>query len=275
MRGAIRFLAKCLFVALCLAGAVGCVSMPTQKEAKQAQSLWEMAVQQTNRGEFRPAMALLRRAEKLNPQSYWVQEALGVTLLRMRRPDLAQKHFERALEIEPNSPRGWGNLGAVFSALSNWKRAIVAYEKALANVLYQTPCNAEVSLGWAYHMDKQSDKAVTYLVRAISHCPRICQGHRMLGLVYKSQGKLGAAEDAFREVVQRCAKFSPGYFHLAQVLVLQKKYRDALSYLKKCTDLSADNQPAVRRACSTLSEEIQRKHTAAVSPSSVVVKPAP
>ncbi len=283
MRVVMRFLAVCGWFVSWWSGLVGCVPMPTQKEAKQAQSLWEMAVQQNNRGEFRAAMALLHRAEKLNPRSYWVQEALGVTLLRMRRPDLAQKHFERALEIEPNSPRGWGNLGVVFSALRNWKRAIVAYEKALSNVLYQTPCNAEVSLGWAYHMDGQPEKAVSSLIQGISHCPTLCQGHRLLGLVYKAQGKWKEAEESLREVVQRCNKFSPGYYHLARALVPQKKYRDALLYLQKCADLSEGKEPAVRRACAKLTEEIQgkqavefpRKQTAAVPTSSVVVKPVP
>ncbi|MCB9643002.1 MAG: tetratricopeptide repeat protein [Myxococcales bacterium] len=254
---------------------VGCATIPTSKEAKQAQNLWELGVRQANRGEFRQAMVILKRGEKLDPNNYWIQEALGVTLLRMRRPKLARQHFERALEIQNQSPRAWNNLGTAYSALSMWTKAIQAYEKALENVLYQDPCNAEMNLGWAYHMSNNPNKAVEYLIKATSHCPRICQGHRMLGLVYRAQGKLVNAEEALREVVKLCSKFPPGYYRLAQILSEQKKYKEALPILQKCRDISQDKQPAVQRACNKLSEHILRRSTAATNTPSMVIKSSP
>jgi tetratricopeptide (TPR) repeat protein len=253
---------------------LGCRHMPSPKEIKQAETLWTLGVKQSNRGEFRQALAILHRAEELNPQSYWIQEAIGGTLMRMGYPDRALKYYKRALEIEPKSPRGWNNLGSVYSALNKWKEAIASYHKALDNILYQTPCFAEMNLGWAYHMDKQPAPAVRYLNLAISHCPRVCQGYRLLGLVLLAQERYAQAEESFREVVQRCEKFAPGYHSLAQTLLKQQKYRDAEPILEKCQELSKEDQPAVRKACIAMQRSLQQQKGTAL-PSSVSIRRAP
>lgn len=232
-----------------------CVTFPSKKDIRQAENLYQLGVEQTNRGEYRAALAILFRAEKLNPHDYWIQEAIGGTMMHMGRPEMALKHFLRSLELNAASPRGWNNLGTAYSALERWPKAIEAYEKALESILYQTPCFAEMNLGWAYHKVGQAGKARLYLQRATHGCPKICQGHRLAGLIALDHKRFEDAALSFGQLTTLCKDFLPGHLLYARSLLPLKKYTEAVASLQTCSQQAQTSQPELSRTCQKTLEE--------------------
>ena len=242
-----------LFIVMFLG--VGCFG-PTRGQVKKARSLYRLGVNQSNKGMHRQAMVVLKQAEKLNPRSYWIQEALGGTLMRMKMPKLALVHFRKALDINKKSPRGWNNLGTAYMVMKNWKEAIKSFQMALKNILYQTPCFAQMNLGWSYHKAKNNKKALFYLGRSIAVCPRLCQGHRLLGKVFFESKNYSKAVVSFRKLSQYCKKYPEGHYLLAQSLVKEKQYSKAIQSLRLCLKLS-EKYPTIKSACQSLMNKSQ------------------
>jgi tetratricopeptide (TPR) repeat protein len=71
-----------------------------------------------------------RVAIELSPDYAPTHINLGVTYLRAGRADLAQTAFRRALELDPNQPTAWKNLGDLHRSLGEYQSALEAYGEA-------------------------------------------------------------------------------------------------------------------------------------------------
>lgn len=244
-------------LALGFASLQGCSFGSVTKNARRARAFYNIGVKQSNKRMYRQALASLKRAEEYDPNSYWIQEALGGTFLRMSRPQLALKHYKKALALQPKSPRGWNNVGTTYMVMKQWKNAIVAYQSALKNVLYQTPCFARINLAWCYHKVndfKQSDK---YFQLATSKCPRFCQGHRLHGLASYERKLYSRAAGAFDQLTKRCKKFLPGFYHLGRTYFAAKRYQEARKPLLHCVEKS-DKLPSLQASCRQIVTKLPR-----------------
>lgn len=235
-----------------------CATLPTEQSIKRARAFYRIGVRESNKGRFRQALAALTRAKELNPYDYWIREAMGGTLLRMQKPKLALTQYQKAVELQPKSPRGWNNLGSAHMAQGNYRQAIEAFKTSLKNILYQTPCFSQMNLGWAYHKLKQPEQAEQYLATATRTCPRLCQGHRMQGLVLHSNKKYSAAQQSFLELTKRCKKYPVGHYWLAKNHIAQKHFYAAVQSLRTCIKHS-EKYPQVRGTCRQLMSRTQEQ----------------
>ncbi len=229
----------------------GCFPGPSPQDIRRARTFYNIGVNRAQSGKYREALAFLKRAEALNPKDYWIQEAIGGVYLALRQPKLALKHYKKALDIEPKSPRGWNNLGIVYLELKKWNLAIKAFKTALSNLLYQTPCNAQINLAWAYHKAGQENNSKRAFEVAVKSCPKFCQAHRLRGLAAFKWGDYELSEASFLKLTQLCPEFAPGYYWLAKVRIRQKKYRRALPPLYRCLELAKKFEP-VKKPCEKL-----------------------
>ncbi len=224
---------------------------PSPADLKKARTFYSIGVNRAQAGKYREALAFLKRAEELNPRDYWIQEAIGGVYLALRQPKLALKHYRKALDIEPKSPRGWNNIGIVYLELKKWDLAIKAFKTALNNLLYQTPCHAQINLAWAYHKAGKEQKSRKAFQIAVQTCPKYCQAHRLRGLAALSWKDYQLAEQSFFKLTQLCPEFPPGYYLLAKSRFALKKYQKTLPPLYRCLELAKKFQP-VEKPCSEL-----------------------
>ena len=243
-----RILLLALLLSVKLAG---CFAGPSPGDIRRARTFYNIGVNRAQNGKYREALAFLKRAENLNPKDYWIQEAIGGVYLALRQPKLALKHYRKALQIEPKSPRGWNNLGTVFLELKEWEKAISAFKTALNNLLYQTPCNAQINLAWAYHKAGKKNSSKKAFREAVKICPKFCQAHRLHGLAAYKWKEYKLSESSFLKLTQLCPDFAPGYYWLAKVRIAQKKYRRALPAIYRCLELAKKFEP-VKKPCSKL-----------------------
>lgn len=254
------YLQRCMWLGLATLGFIGlqgCTFGSMAQNTRKARAYYNIGVKQSNKGLYRQALASLKRAEEFDGNSYWIQEALGGTFLRMSRPKLALQHYKKALALQPKSPRGWNNVGTTYMVLKQWKNAINAYHSALKNVLYQTPCFARINLAWSYHKIgdfKQSDR---FFALATTKCPRFCQGHRLHGIASYERKQFSRAAGAFSQLTQRCSKYLPGFYHLGRTLFAAKRFQEARKPLLHCVE-KGDKYPDMQTQCRHIAQRLPR-----------------
>lgn len=96
-------------------------------------------------GDYTCSIASLRKARQIAPQNYEVNLLLGVSLLRVRRPQEAVVPLRQAEEIHPNEGAPQGYLGEAFAALKDFPLATQAYQDAVL----RSPASGELWTRWA------------------------------------------------------------------------------------------------------------------------------
>lgn len=125
-----------------------------------------------------------------NPDKLEVHRQLARLYIHNRNFDKAKLAFEKILKSDPDDFISLNNLASLYIELDPKKSlsfAKQAYEHA--------PDNASVcdTLGWAYYKNHQTNKALSYLVRANKLDENLADATYHLALVYREQGQKQAA----------------------------------------------------------------------------------
>ena len=86
--------------------------------------------------DWRNGLTLYSKDERITPNSFDLENNLGVELYRVGRIQEAKTHFERSVEIAPFWWTNWNNLGAVYEREKNIEAAKEAYLTAIKNGQY-------------------------------------------------------------------------------------------------------------------------------------------
>jgi predicted TPR repeat methyltransferase len=92
--------------------------------------LSHMGVLQHQRGEHAAALALLRRASEVSPDSAGIWNNLGNVLKRLEQRDEAERAFRRSLAIA-ESPQALSNLGSLLRRRKLWAEGEAACRRAI------------------------------------------------------------------------------------------------------------------------------------------------
>ncbi len=98
----------------------------------------------------------------------------------------AEKEFERALELNPNSPRAHVAYGEYLRAMNRWDEAVNEYQKAQE----ADPLSADAYLGLAetFVELRRYDPAIRYYQKAFELEPNHALAHFLLKSVYERKG---------------------------------------------------------------------------------------
>ena len=77
------------------------------------------------------AIQAYQQALELDEYLPWIQNNLGVLLLKGDQPDLAAEHFQQAIDLSPQNVTAYVNLGSAYYAQEDWEAAAAAYGNAL------------------------------------------------------------------------------------------------------------------------------------------------
>ena len=134
--------------------------------------------------------------------------------------DRAVEHYEKAVEILPNYPDAWNNLGVIKKDQGDLKGALEVYQTALK--WHDGHVAARVNLGQVYQNLGEDDLAIgAYGVALRADSTHAVAGNN-LAVLYARQGNVDGAKDLFERVL----RFHPNY------TPAQKNYRlflDALT----------------------------------------------
>ena len=113
--------------------------------------------------------------------------------------DIAQKLYQKVLEINPNHLDSHNNLGVIFIKLKEYPKAINSFEKVIE--INPDFISAYNNLGIILHIQSRYDEAETSYKKAIELKPGYIEALSNLGVTLKEQNKFDEAEAIYRKLI--------------------------------------------------------------------------
>lgn len=151
------------------------------------------------------AAAHAHRAAVLDDGDPWAQLGLGIVALTGRAPDEAIRHFNTALELNPNFATAAGFIGFSLALDGQTEEARPYFERAM-RISPRDPFNAMFLAGMAVcdYLDRRYAEAVRWARQAVQLRPEYIGGYRILAASLAHDGQ-GEAASAALAVLRRFA----------------------------------------------------------------------
>ena len=180
------------------------------------------------------------------PGSERVHLDLGVILMERGRLDEAQRHFEQALEINPDYVQVHINLSRVLAKQENYSGALTVLQEGVRRdpsyfILYN-------NLGALHNLLGQHQAAVGYLQKGLAIEPENAEMHFNIGLAYDELGLVDEAVVHYRLSIRMDDQKSMSHFNLGVALYGKGERREALQELLVASRLDPDNAKALYNA---------------------------
>jgi len=179
-------------------------------------------------------------AEKFDDRDPEIQAGMAQAYLLKRAYDLAEERFEIALKLSDEDPKYNNNLGSLYLTMGRYDDAIIAFQTAADNLLFDRPemswagiglanvqkqdypaaerayrkameinptyYMASFRLGELYYKQDRPVEALDMFTHTVDLVPGFLNARYWLGLVYMKMKEPEAAKKAFLEVIRRDPK---------------------------------------------------------------------
>jgi len=165
---------------------------------------------------FREAVETYAEGPKDSPV---LANKTGIAYHQMLALEPARKSYERAIKLNPHYAEAVNNLGTVFYARKNFRRAVSLYNRALK----LTPKSASImsNLGTAQFARKRYKEAFEAYQEALALDPEVFEHRNAQGVLLQERS------------VEERAKF---HFYLAKTYAKAGNYERAILYMRKALE---------------------------------------
>jgi len=184
----------------------------------------------------------------LNPQDPQAWFYLGRTKYSQTKYAGAIEAFAHCLKLDPENVTAEYNVGLAYEGLNQTDQAIEAYQNAIAWESQQAEKSPDPFVGLArlYLHQNQPEKAVPYLVQAVSASPEVSSPHEELGKAYSVLDHLPEAQEQLEKAVQLSPEKASLRCLLGQVYQKEKMTAKAQTEFGRCTVLRNAQSAATR-----------------------------
>ncbi len=177
MSAAARVLAVTALGALLLV-AGGCVSSSPgngreRSPEKASQMNARLGAGYLGSGNLKRADQKLRKALSQDSSNAQAHSTFALLNMELGKPDVAREHFERALDLAPDSPQIKNNYGTFLCNQGDYDRGIEQFLEAANNRLYDTPAYGYANAGRCARNAGRDADARDYLRKALELDPRL------------------------------------------------------------------------------------------------------
>jgi tetratricopeptide (TPR) repeat protein len=176
------------------------------------------------RGDILMARKMYREAAEIYSsagadKSAVLANKLGIAHHQMLQFDIARKHYQRAIKLNPKYAEAINNLGTIHYAKKSYRRAIGQYKKALK----LSPDSASIysNLGYAQFARKQYAPALESFNKALELDPQVFERRSSQGVLLQERS------------VEERARF---YYYLAKAYAKRGVNDLALLYVRKAIE---------------------------------------
>jgi protein O-GlcNAc transferase len=153
--------------------------------------------------------------------------------------------------LENKTAEEWYQLGITMTNIGQLDQAKIAYEKALnLNPNYPQAYN---NLGLLAIADENIDEAIEYFKSAIRVNPSYAYGYNNIGLALQMQNKLPEAQSYLQQALQQNPTYHEALVNLGNVLRLQDHIEEAIKCFERSIELKPDYAKAYQCLGSALS----------------------
>jgi tetratricopeptide (TPR) repeat protein len=222
----------------------GCATTPWDQE--QADLHLKIGIAHVHADNYTSALKELLQAEKLGKPNAQVHYLLGVSYYYGKGlNELAISEVKKAVSIDPNYSEAYNFLGVIYSGMGKWDQAIEAFEKALSNILYDTPAFAHYNMGWAYYRKGDYASAQQQYQLAVANkvdpilLPIL---EKNWGIVLYSQGQTVEALKHLQKSVGLVPSMAESYYWIGQCFMEQKNKEKAKAAFQEVVKLAPDTE---------------------------------
>jgi tetratricopeptide (TPR) repeat protein len=152
-----------------------------------------------NQGRTDDAIAELREAVRIRPESFENHYRLGNVLFLAGHYDDAVTAYHRATELQPGRADAFTNLGAAYFMLGDVTQATGNYEHAIGTGAGDALAYGNLAV--AYYFQGRYKDALAMGLEAIKRDPNRASSQRDLGDYYAKLGRRAEARDAYLQAV--------------------------------------------------------------------------
>ena len=250
-------------------------------------ALYSLAAIESNAGNYQAAHTYAQRAVKIDPKFAPAQLALSIVAMRLGQLDEAETALATANAIQPelpgvseqqknlaevkkivgSTPQGTQTVDPRALALNTdalklqdqgqWGEA----KKTFLKVLTISPADfiATYSIGFIEHRDGNTQAAIDWLNKAVSHDPLNPQGHYALATVLQTAGLYEAAIEHFDKAAELNPQLMEVYNNKATLLHTLHRHFEALTTLDKALAVNPTDQKSLHNKGYILTEYKQHK----------------
>ncbi len=221
------------------------------------------------------SLEVLTEALQIDPSSAQAHYYLGLTLFDLGRPNDAIKELETVVQSGEKRAEVYLSLGAAYLEAGRVDEGLEILSQA-THIDAARP-DIRIQLARAYRLKGQLDKAEAQLLVATPQGPASVASpfveqrqvefdlYLERGLLNVQQGKLAAAVDAFRKVLEMDPDHGPTNRHMAEVYLRQGQYARAQEYAARAEKLgfplAADKRKLLQDGLLKKKQEPQKKET--------------
>jgi tetratricopeptide (TPR) repeat protein len=237
------------------------------KKPKEYRPRFYLAKAFLESGDFGKAEESYKLAAELDPKSAAAQLGWAQAQARQNRLPEAAEHFRQAATLDASYRDSLLELASLFEAGKQPAEAIAIYQQFPENTAAQarlgellietkrypeaierllkviqkdpTPAN-NLALAQAYLLNKEPDKAIPLLEKAVSIDPENYDLHMIYGRTLRDQKKLGAAASQFNAAAQRRPDSVEAWNELAAILTVLDDFPRALAALDRVKALDGE-----------------------------------
>jgi tetratricopeptide (TPR) repeat protein len=186
-----------------------------------------------------------REAALLAPADAAAVNSIGYVLLLQKKFADAKQKFERAIDLSPDSPEPYANLGAVYEAQSDWNQAIKAYQRLFKIKGQEKNVRALLNCAFDYEALTTYAKAEELLEKVRAIKPDDAEVATFLGDNLCFQHKWKTAIKAYQDAIRLDAKNRFAWRGMGLALAEDDKTEDAVSALEKAKSMKSDDPPVL------------------------------
>jgi Tfp pilus assembly protein PilF len=176
--------------------------------------------------DYRSAVAIWSDTVIKCPDNARAQYGLGFVLLRAGRAAEAIPHDQRALQINPNLPDVWCDLGLAYGQVGQVPAAIGYYEQALR--LKPDHAGAHNNLGAVLYTAGRFQEAIRHFQLALQSRPDYPDAEYNIGLAFTDTGRIEEAIAAFHAAVRSDPGFVAAWIGLGKELERSGRTTEAI-----------------------------------------------
>ncbi len=157
-----------------------------------------LAVEYLRRQAFPQALQNAREAVRRDANNADAHNVLALVYDQLDETSHAERHFQRALSLQPKNPYYRNAYGFFLCKRSRYPAAEQEFLRALDNPLYSTPAVALNNAGICTLRSGNSAKAEEYFIRALRHEPRLASALLEMADLSLKQDKVALAREYLR-----------------------------------------------------------------------------
>lgn len=205
-----------------------------------------VVIHKTGAKEFEADIILRARKSSIQPMSKEALEEIAKAkkAFQSKNTDEAIKHFQKALEIEPEFTEAHYNLGILLRQKGNVDEAVKHFVKAIQN--QENYKLALFALGETLHIEKKYSRSNPYLIKYLEvseseESEKTAQAHYLVGMNYFNLRQAKKAIPHLSKAIELDSKINPNaYILLANSYVILRDGKNAIKNYRKFVELYPD-----------------------------------